>query len=205
MNEHIFQAFRDREKKVLQYVLGTSASSLGADCSCGDPSKCHCNKPRLMKKQRSKRLDPMMNMTSEEINKHLTAAAFGAVGKTNEQEHFGRAMSGLSALSIDWDNIDDFDVNVDHSAHITNSEFKQRYQQQQLLAQANSIRPQYALEEEDDMFSAGIMAVRSKGRSSILFLNSHFQTFHDFFRRDVLWLEGDNAVVGQLVHVSVVR
>jgi hypothetical protein len=31
---------------------------------------------------------------------------------------FGRAMSGLSALSIDWENLDDFDVEVDHSAHI---------------------------------------------------------------------------------------
>jgi hypothetical protein len=31
---------------------------------------------------------------------------------------FGRAMSGLSALSIDWENMEDFDVNVDHSEHI---------------------------------------------------------------------------------------
>ena len=34
---------------------------------------------------------------------------------------FGRAMSGLSALSIDWENLEDFDVDVDHSAHINNS------------------------------------------------------------------------------------
>jgi len=34
---------------------------------------------------------------------------------------YGRAMSGLSALSIDWENMDDFDVNVDHSQHINNS------------------------------------------------------------------------------------
>jgi hypothetical protein len=33
---------------------------------------------------------------------------------------FGRAMSGLSALSIDWENLDDFDLEVDHSAHIDN-------------------------------------------------------------------------------------
>ncbi|KAG7356047.1 hypothetical protein IV203_000733 [Nitzschia inconspicua] len=31
---------------------------------------------------------------------------------------YGRAMSGLSALSIDWENMEDFDINVDHSAHI---------------------------------------------------------------------------------------
>eukprot|EP00543_Licmophora_paradoxa_P006202 CAMPEP_0202445184 /NCGR_PEP_ID=MMETSP1360-20130828/4057_1 /ASSEMBLY_ACC=CAM_ASM_000848 /TAXON_ID=515479 /ORGANISM="Licmophora paradoxa, Strain CCMP2313" /LENGTH=665 /DNA_ID=CAMNT_0049061367 /DNA_START=27 /DNA_END=2024 /DNA_ORIENTATION=- len=34
---------------------------------------------------------------------------------------FGRAMSGLSALSIDWENMEDFDINVDHSAHINNN------------------------------------------------------------------------------------
>ena len=34
------------------------------------------------------------------------------------EETFGRAMSGLSALSIDWENMDDFDINVDHSAYI---------------------------------------------------------------------------------------
>jgi hypothetical protein len=33
---------------------------------------------------------------------------------------FGRAMSGLSALSIDWENLEDFDVEVDHSAHVNN-------------------------------------------------------------------------------------
>jgi hypothetical protein len=31
---------------------------------------------------------------------------------------FGRAMSGLSALSIDWENLDDFDVDVDHSENV---------------------------------------------------------------------------------------
>eukprot|EP00816_Leptocylindrus_hargravesii_P009773 CAMPEP_0196806282 /NCGR_PEP_ID=MMETSP1362-20130617/6170_1 /TAXON_ID=163516 /ORGANISM="Leptocylindrus danicus, Strain CCMP1856" /LENGTH=936 /DNA_ID=CAMNT_0042179691 /DNA_START=364 /DNA_END=3174 /DNA_ORIENTATION=+ len=31
---------------------------------------------------------------------------------------FGRSMSGLSSLLLDWDNMEDFDVNVDHSANI---------------------------------------------------------------------------------------
>jgi hypothetical protein len=34
---------------------------------------------------------------------------------------FGRAMSGLSALSIDWENMEDFDITVDHSSHIDNT------------------------------------------------------------------------------------
>ena len=36
------------------------------------------------------------------------------------EETFGRAMSGLSALSIDWENMEDFDVNVDYSAQTNN-------------------------------------------------------------------------------------
>ena len=40
---------------------------------------------------------------------------------------FGRAMSGLSALSIDWENLEDFDVDVDHSAHINNAPAKQQH------------------------------------------------------------------------------
>jgi len=38
---------------------------------------------------------------------------------------FGRAMSGLSALSIDWETLDDFDLNVDHSSHINNNNREQ--------------------------------------------------------------------------------
>jgi len=39
----------------------------------------------------------------------------------NSETTFGRAMSGLSALSIDWENLEDFDLDVDHSAHINNN------------------------------------------------------------------------------------
>lgn len=39
-------------------------------------------------------------------------------------------MSGLSALSIDWENMDDFDVNVDHSEGI-NNDFVQKQKEQQ--------------------------------------------------------------------------
>jgi hypothetical protein len=38
----------------------------------------------------------------------------------NSEATFGRAMSGLSALSIDWENLEDFDLDVDLSAHIQN-------------------------------------------------------------------------------------
>ena len=44
---------------------------------------------------------------------------------------FGRAMSGLSALSIDWENMDDFDINVDHSEGINNDIVNQQEGQQE--------------------------------------------------------------------------
>ena len=49
--------------------------------------------------------------------------SFGGVRgmSVTSEATFGRAMSGLSALSIDWENLEDFDVNVDHSAHINNA------------------------------------------------------------------------------------
>jgi len=37
------------------------------------------------------------------------------------EARFGRAMSNLSTLSIDWENMEDFDVNIDHSSHINNA------------------------------------------------------------------------------------
>lgn len=57
-------------------------------------------------------------------NPSITRISFGHglrhLSMTSEGT-FGRAMSGLSALSIDWENLDDFDVEVDHSAHINNA------------------------------------------------------------------------------------
>lgn len=57
-------------------------------------------------------------------NPSITRISFGNglrhLSMTSEGT-FGRAMSGLSALSIDWENLDDFDVEVDHSAHINNT------------------------------------------------------------------------------------
>jgi len=57
--------------------------------------------------------------------RNASIISFGNSGLRNmsmtSETTFGRAMSGLSALSIDWENLDDFDVDVDHSAHINNN------------------------------------------------------------------------------------
>ena len=59
--------------------------------------------------------------------------SLGGLGRhfsVSEGTTFGRAMSGLSALSIDWENMEDFDINVDHSAHINNDIINQQQQDQ---------------------------------------------------------------------------
>merc|ERR1711976_92491 len=61
------------------------------------------------------------NMTTDRIMQRRSILSFpGRQMSITSENTFGRAMSGLSALSIDWENMEDFDVNVDHSAHVNN-------------------------------------------------------------------------------------
>jgi hypothetical protein len=64
-------------------------------------------------------------MRSSRRERNPSIVSFGNLGNLRmsltgrmSEVSYGRAMSGLSALSIDWENMDDFDINVDHSAHI---------------------------------------------------------------------------------------
>jgi hypothetical protein len=68
------------------------------------------------------------NMRGSRRERNPSIVSFGNLGNLRmsltgrmSEVSYGRAMSGLSALSIDWENMDDFDINVDHSAHINNS------------------------------------------------------------------------------------
>lgn len=56
---------------------------------------------------------------SRRASRNTSILSFGGAMRQSETT-FGRAMSGLSALSIDWENLEDFDLEVDHSAHINN-------------------------------------------------------------------------------------
>ena len=63
----------------------------------------------------------------------MSIGGLGGLGRAfslTSETTFGRAMSGLSALSIDWENMDDFDVNVDHSEGINNDIINGQQQQQ---------------------------------------------------------------------------
>merc|ERR1712007_54215 len=63
----------------------------------------------------------------------MSIGGLGGLGRNfslTSNTTFGRAMSGLSALSIDWENMEDFDINVDHSAGINNDIIDGQQQQQ---------------------------------------------------------------------------
>lgn len=58
--------------------------------------------------------------SGQRAKRNSSITLFGGRALSIGDASYGRAMSGLSALSIDWENMDDFDLNVDHSAHINN-------------------------------------------------------------------------------------
>merc|ERR1719215_698144 len=61
-------------------------------------------------------------MHQQRAHRNPSIISFGAGNMPfASNQSYGRAMSGLSALSIDWENMEDFDVDVDHSAHINNN------------------------------------------------------------------------------------
>ena len=59
-------------------------------------------------------------VSGQRTKRNSSILSFGGRAHSFGEASYGRAMSGLSALSIDWENMDDFDLNVDHSAHINN-------------------------------------------------------------------------------------
>jgi hypothetical protein len=59
-------------------------------------------------------------LSGHRAKRNSSIISFGGRALSIGEASYGRAMSGLSALSIDWENMDDFDLNVDHSAHINN-------------------------------------------------------------------------------------
>lgn len=63
---------------------------------------------------------PMFNSRRSQRNPSIISYGGLRNMSINSETTFGRAMSGLSALSIDWENLEDFDLEVDHSAHINN-------------------------------------------------------------------------------------
>jgi hypothetical protein len=77
----------------------------------------HTNQQRLLSRVRNASILSYGNRGSLRDGNRNSLRGMSITSETT----FGRAMSGLSALSIDWENLDDFDLDVDHSAHINQS------------------------------------------------------------------------------------
>ena len=117
----------------------------GMPCTCGPDCRC-ANCSEHCRASKADALDNCCNSTNfptdastmsdfgayilpvpenpkENVTRNLSIISFGGnmrhMSMTSEAT-YGRAMSGLSALSIDWENMEDFDVNIDHSSHINN-------------------------------------------------------------------------------------
>ena len=91
----------------------------------------------------------------------MSIGGLGGLGRFSmaSETTFGRAMSGLSALSIDWDNMDDFDVNVDHSEGINNDVI----QRQQQLQQGQINQAQMGRGYQEDELRDGVDSKLNRG------------------------------------------
>lgn len=87
----------------------------------GGPIVGNMNSMQQQHQQFSNGLNDGVDFPSQRAQRNPSIISFGGGRAMSFGEaSYGRAMSGLSALSIDWENMDDFDINVDHSAHINN-------------------------------------------------------------------------------------
>jgi len=138
MTRQIFEKFQDREKKIQEYMKGC-LMRYGGDCSCD--SNCSCvgcpiHDPKAAAAAINN--NPAQNNTAA-TNNAISAATqsqnmprqmrrrSGRMSRhsfTMNRGSFSRTMSGLSNISIDWDNMEDFDVNVDHSAGVVHNNLK---------------------------------------------------------------------------------
>eukprot|EP00804_Cyclotella_cryptica_P021875 CCRYP_000842-RA/>CCRYP_000842-RA protein AED:0.19 eAED:0.19 QI:210/1/1/1/0.75/0.6/5/1266/713 len=144
MSHRIFDAFDRTERLVSEFVAGCG-KKYGMSCTAG--AHCFCksgiadvqpNVPQLPSNNDQvpqSHTQPIQESAGADETHALRDAAGrsarmsmrmslgGLIGRhslTSNTTTFGRAMSGLSALSIDWENMDDFDINVDHSEGINN-------------------------------------------------------------------------------------
>jgi hypothetical protein len=145
MGNGIFEAF-DKAHLLLSKLVSGCGKSCNMPCTAGDHCFCKTTSNDDDTPQQQTQLNDMPGITSDlngvedtttiqqtRPRMSMRMSLGGMLGRHSLTSNttFGRAMSGLSALSIDWENMDDFDVNVDHSEGI-NNDIVQRQKEQQL-------------------------------------------------------------------------
>lgn len=144
MSQRIFEAF-DKAHLLLSKLVSGCGKNRNMPCTAGDHCFCQHTSPEDDILQQTQ-LNDMPEITPDYHEDTANAlpniqsrprmsmrmSLGGMLGRHSLTSNttFGRAMSGLSALSIDWENMDDFDVNVDHSEGI-NNDFVQKQKEQQ--------------------------------------------------------------------------
>jgi len=138
---------------VSQYITGCG-KKYGMQCAAGNHCSCKVDQQQVAElnqyeqplqqgngeeagaASRSGRSRLSMRMSLGRMSGRMSFGGMSGLSNlTSGETTFGRAMSGLSALSIDWENMEDFDINVDHSEGINNDIVNAQQQQQQLQQQ----------------------------------------------------------------------
>lgn len=146
MSNHIFESF-DKAQKLVSDLAAGCGKKYGMPCTAGN--HCFCKSDNV---EEVSRLNDMPDTTSQANligaedtqpilrdgtgrsgRMSMRMSLGGLLGRHSLTSHttFGRAMSGLSALSIDWENMEDFDINVDHSEGINNDIVNRQKEEQQ--------------------------------------------------------------------------
>lgn len=139
MSSSIFEAF-DKAKSLISELVTGCGKKYGMPCTAGVHCFCvdlsNSNNTNAQQQQNDTVQDqsyhislgsvedtqPVRDSMGRSTRLSMRMSLGGLLGQHSLTSNttFGRAMSGLSALSIDWENMDDFDVNLDHSEGINN-------------------------------------------------------------------------------------
>jgi len=153
MSRGTVEVFDKAAELVSQYITGCG-KKYGMQCAAGNHCSCKVDQQQVAElnqyeqplqqgngeeagaASRSGRSRLSMRMSLGRMSGRMSFGGMSGLSNlTSGETTFGRAMSGLSALSIDWENMEDFDINVDHSEGINNDIVNAQQQQQQLQQQ----------------------------------------------------------------------
>jgi hypothetical protein len=149
MSRGTVEVFDKVAELVSQYITGCG-KKYGMQCAAGNHCSCKVDQQQVAElnqyeqplqqgngeeagaASRSGRSRLSMRMSLGRMSGRMSFGGMSGLSNlTSGETTFGRAMSGLSALSIDWENMEDFDINVDHSEGINNDIVNAQHQQQQ--------------------------------------------------------------------------
>lgn len=150
MSRGTVEVFDKVAELVSQYITGCG-KKYGMQCAAGNHCSCKVDQQQVAElnqyeqplqqgngeeagaasRSGRSRLSMRMSLGRMSLGRMSFGGMSGLSNLTSGETTFGRAMSGLSALSIDWENMEDFDINVDHSEGINNDIVNAQHQQQQ--------------------------------------------------------------------------